>query len=78
VHITDYFLFIFSMLPPDFSNQPTNSKVGSSVWLDGHFNQCLPLLLKYGCTPKAEIKVCSIEDVCPLSRVNNQNIKIKW
>jgi hypothetical protein len=24
VHITDYFQFIFSMLPPDFSNQPTN------------------------------------------------------
>ena len=23
VHITDYFQFIFSMLPPDFPNQPT-------------------------------------------------------
>jgi hypothetical protein len=23
VHITDYFQFIFSMLPPDLSNQPT-------------------------------------------------------
>ena len=23
MHITDYFQFIFSMLPPDFSNQPT-------------------------------------------------------
>ena len=26
VHITDYFQFIFSMLPPDFSNQPTKGK----------------------------------------------------
>jgi hypothetical protein len=26
VYITDYFQFIFSMLPPDFSNQPTYSK----------------------------------------------------
>ena len=25
MHITDYFNFIFSMLPPDFSNQPTKS-----------------------------------------------------
>jgi hypothetical protein len=25
VHITDYFQFVFSMLPPDFSNQPTNN-----------------------------------------------------
>jgi hypothetical protein len=24
VHITDYFQFIFNMLPPDFSNQATN------------------------------------------------------
>ena len=28
MHITDYFQFIFSMLPPDFSNQPTNFKSG--------------------------------------------------
>ena len=26
MHITDYFQFIFSMLPQDFSNQPTNVK----------------------------------------------------
>jgi hypothetical protein len=25
VHITDYFQFIFSVLPPDLSNQPTNN-----------------------------------------------------
>ena len=32
MHITDYFQFIFSMLPPDFSNQPTNSSsVGFSI-----------------------------------------------
>jgi hypothetical protein len=29
VHITDYFQFIFSMLPPDFSNQPTYFNNGS-------------------------------------------------
>jgi hypothetical protein len=28
VHITDYFQFIFSMLPPDFLNQPTYSDSG--------------------------------------------------
>ena len=27
MHISDYFQFIFSMLPPDFSNQPTNSSI---------------------------------------------------